>query len=144
MALTTKTYDPGLVIVTFGSTIITGYADGTFVKASRNEDAFKTYVGADGTPARSRSRNRSGSIEITLSQTSPSNDALSASVLADELLGTGVSPCSIRDLNGTTLVVAPEAWVRKPADIEEGKEIGPRTWTIDTGRMEMLVGGNLG
>lgn len=143
MPLVTKTYDPGLIIMTFGPYILTGVVDGTFVKASRNEDTFKVYVGADGSPSRSRSRNKSGSIEFTLAQTSPSNDALAAAAAADELLGTGVYPCMVKDLNGTTLVAAAESWVRKPADVEEGKEVGPRIWTIDTGVLNLFAGGSV-
>lgn len=143
MAFSTKTYDPGLVVIQFGPYLITGTADGTFVKASRNEDTFKTYVGADGTPARSRSRNKSGSVELTLAQTSPSNDALGAAHLADELLGAGVYPLMIKDLNGTTLVAAAEAWVTKPADVEEGKEVGNRAWKLETGSLNIWSGGNI-
>ncbi len=143
MAFTTKTYDPGLVVVQFGPYIMTGFQDGTFVKAARNEDTFKVYVGADGTPARSRSRNKSGTIEVTLAQTSPSNDMLASAHSADELLGAGMYPLTIKDLNGTTLVAAAEAWVRKPADVEEGKEISPRAWTLETGALAMWAGGNV-
>ncbi len=143
MAASTKTYDPGVVVITFGPHVITGYADGSFVKASRNEDTFKTYVGADGSPSRARSRNRSGTIEVTLAQTSPSNDALASAAAADELLGTGIYPCMVKDLNGTTLVASAEAWVRKPADVEMGKEVGPRVWTLDTGAMQIFAGGTV-
>ncbi len=143
MASTTKTYDPGVVVITFGPWVITGYADGTFVKASRNEDTFKVYVGADGSPSRSRSRNKSGTIEVTLAQTSPSNDALASAAAADELLGTGIYPAMVKDLNGTTLVSAAEAWVRKPADVEEGKEVAGRPWTIETGAMQIFAGGTV-
>ena len=143
MAFLTKTFDPGLIVVQFGPYSLTGYADGTFVKASRNEDTFKIYVGADGTPARSRTRNKSGKVEVTLSQTSPSNDMLASAHLADELLGAGVYPFTVKDLNGTTLVTASEAWVAKPADVEEGKEVSPRAWTIETGDIDVWAGGNV-
>lgn len=143
MPFSTKTYDPGLIVVQYGPYLLTGFADGTFVKASRNEDTFKVYVGADGTPARSRSRNKSGTMELTLAQTSPSNDALSAAHAADELLGAGVYPFMIKDLNGTTLVAAAEAWVTKPADVEEGKEVTGRAWKLETGALTIWPGGNL-
>lgn len=143
MPNSTKTYDPGLVVVQFGPFLITGYADGTFVKASRNEDSFKVYVGADGTPARARSRNKSGTVEVTLAQTSPSNDAFATALAADELLGAGVYPLMVKDLNGTTLVAAAEAWVTKAADVEEGKEVGNRAWKLETGSLITWPGGNL-
>jgi hypothetical protein len=142
MATRTATYDAGRVVITFGPHVLTGYADGTFVKASRDEDTFKKRVGADGFGTRIRMRNKGGSVELTLEQTSPSNDFLAATLLSDELLGTGVMPLVVKDLGGTTVAAAGEAWIRKPADIEGAKEAGTRTWILDTCDLAIFPGGN--
>lgn len=138
----TATYDAGQVIITWGPHVVTGYADGSFVKASRDDDTFKKRTGADGFGTRIRMRSKAGQIELTLEQTSPSNDFFAATAVADELLGTGVMPAVVKDLNGTTVAAAAEAWIRKPADIEGAKESGTRTWILDTCRLEMFPGGN--
>lgn len=138
-----RTYDPAQIVIQWGPIIASGYQDGSFAKASRDADTFAKYVGTDGEVSRARSRNRAGSVEITLAQTSLTNDLLSQEQEVDELTGLGVYPLTVKDLNGTTLVYAPEAWLKKPAEVEYGKEIGPRVWTFDTGSMDVFVGGSL-
>ena len=137
----TKTYDPAQIIATVGPAIITGFADGTFVKASRETDTFTDYAGADGEVTRARSRDKRGTVEFTLSQASPSNDLLSALATMDEQLGTGIVPFLLKDVNGTTLCAGGEAWVKKPADVEYGKEVGTRAWTIRVARLLTFAGG---
>lgn len=137
-----KTYDPAQIVVTLGPYLISGFAEGTFVKVSRDEDAFLKKVGVDGESARARNKNRAGSVELTLLQSSASNDTLSSIALADELAGQGVYPLMIKDLQGTTLVMAPNAWVKKVADVEEAKEITDRAWVLDCASpLQMNVGG---
>lgn len=137
----TKTYDPQTIIATFAGLPIVGFADGTMIKVERTEDSFKTYVGSKGEVSRSRSRNKSGFIEFTLAQTSPSNDFLAGMLAQDELLGTGIAPTLVKDITGTSLHMAPEAWVEKPPGAEYGKEIAGRVWRIATGWLETFVGG---
>jgi hypothetical protein len=139
----TKTYDPSKVLFTLGGVLITGYADGTFLKVSRDEDSFTKQVGSGGEVARSANKNKSGSIALTLMQSSPSNDYLSGLVTVDELAGTGVVTAQVKDANGTSLHLAPEAWVKKPTDSEYAKETGSREWLIDCAQLVPFAGGVL-
>lgn len=138
-----RTYDPAQIVVQFGPIIMSGYQDGTFVKAGRDGDTFTKYVGVDGEVSRGRNRNKAGNAALTLAQTSATNDLLSSVQEVDELTGAGVYPFTIKDLNGTTLFFSPEAWIKKPPDTEYGKEIGPREWLFDTGKVETFTGGSL-
>ena len=139
-----KTYDPSQVVCTFLGSPITGYADGTFVKVDRAEDGFALKVGAAGEAARSRNKNKSGTISFTLMQTSPMNDILSAAADADELLGTGVGAAMVKDINGTTLVLAATAWIKKRPSVEFGKEVGDREWVLESDNLaQFTVGGSL-
>lgn len=138
-----KTYDPKEFSVIVGGHIVGGYDDGTFIKASRNNDAWSVKVGADGEGARAKSNDKSGTLEITLLQTSASNDVLSGFALADELNNGGQVPVLIKDSNGTTVVAAETAWIKKMADVEGSKEVGNRVWILETDSLTMLVGGNL-
>lgn len=135
-----KTYDPSKVVMTFLGNPITGYADGSFIKAGRNEDTFKLTVGSSGEGCRTRSTNRSGKVTLTLMQSSAANDLLSAAHRLDELVGTGVGALLIKDLNGTALVEAPNCWITKPADMEFAKEVGNREWILECEAM-ILEGG---
>jgi hypothetical protein len=140
--MSTKTYDPGLVVVSIGGNIISGFADGTFINVERTSDSFSKQVGADGEVTRVRNRDRSGSITLTLMSSSLSNDILTALHKLDELSGTGVVPFLLKDLAGTTLVSAQSCWIRKPANVEFGKELSNREWTLDANPIDMTVGGN--
>lgn len=136
-----KTYDPKLVLVSFGEVSLTGFADGTFVNVSRDEDAFTKLVGAGGDVVRSRNRNRSGSVTVTLIHGAPENDLLAAIAQADELTGTGVRALMVKEANGTTICAGQSAWIRKSADAEYAKEAGSREWTFDVESLDMFVGG---
>lgn len=136
------TYDPKNVSLIVGGVTIKGYADGTFINAERNEQAFNLKVGASGEGARAKSNNKSGKVTITLLQTSSSNDSLTAFAAADELSNTGVVPILIRDNSGRTLITALSSWVQKYANSEFGKEISNRVWIIETDELNIFVGGN--
>jgi len=136
------TYAPREISITVAGTIITGYAEGTFVTVERTSDAFSMKAGADGLISRTHSADRSGTIVLTLKQTSPSNDLLSALQKADELTLNAKFPVSVRDSNGTSLHVAGDAWVMKVAQAEYSNEETDREWTIGCSDLESFVGSN--
>jgi hypothetical protein len=135
-------YDPGLVSMSFGAILITGIAKGTFVSAERNKDAWSIDVGAGGDVTRTKNRDRSGMVTVTLQQSSPSNDALSARARLDELSSAGASPLIVKDLSGTTLVQAEAAWVKKLPKTEFGDESSNREWIFECADLEIVAGGN--
>jgi hypothetical protein len=136
------TYDPKQVTVIVGGKIMSGFADGTFVKISRNEQAFNLKVGVDGEGTRAKSNNKSGKVEITLMNSSSSNDDLSGFAAADELSNTGVVPMLVKDASGSTICTAGTSWVQKYPDTEFTKEASTRTWVMETDLLQMFVGGN--
>lgn len=135
------TYDPKKVIITLGGVPITGFADGTFVQIDPNSEFFTKKVGADGEVVRSMSNDNTHTVQITLQQSSVSNDYLSSVHTADKLLGKGMLPLSITDLNGTTLHFWAQAWVQTDPSIGYAKETTDRQWTLHTGQE---AGGNNG
>jgi hypothetical protein len=143
MSVEFKNYDPKKVIVTFRGVLLRGFMDGTFVSAERTEDAYEMAVGAAGDVTRVRNRNRTGAITVTLMAESPSNDELSAVVTADELTGLGYGPFLVKDLNGTTLLVAAQSWVRKLPVVEYADTGSGREWVFDCAELVEHVGGAL-
>lgn len=142
--MSSDNYDPKAIVFTFLGQSLSGYADGTFVKVERNEDAMKLVVGADGESTRTRSRNKSGKITLTLRQESVSNDVLSAARQLDERgLPGGRGPCSVKDLRGTTLAHADDAWIVKSPPIERGKDAGSSEWVFETGSVDLFAGSNV-
>ena len=138
-----RQYDPAAVILTVDDQNILGYADGSFVNIARNNDLFTLTVGADGEATRSKSNDLSGRITITLQQTSPSNDILSALADADEQSNQGVFAVQLKDASGQTLGAGERAWVVKKADAPFAKETENREWIIETNELVYTVGGNV-
>lgn len=140
--MSTKDYDPKKVTLSLGGHIAEGFADGTFITVSRNNPTWTHKSGASGESARGKSNDFSGTIELSLMQTSKTNDFLSAKMVLDESnLNAGKFPVGIIDANGTTVITGVEAWVTQPPSTEWGKEIGDRVWTIEVGELLMFVGG---
>ncbi len=139
-----RTYNAGRVTVIFNGFNITGFADGTFVNVTQQNDGITTQVGADGELARAVNTDRRCTVTVTLQQTSPANDFLSTMYSVDALTcGGRIGPILIQDLCGDTIFAASDAWIVKPADIEFGKEVMTRAWAIHTGAPAVyVVGGN--
>jgi len=140
--MSVKSYDPGQVAVIVGGKIISGFSEGTMVKASRNDAAYSLKVGADGEGTRTRSRNTSGKLEFSLMQSSDSNDYLSSLALADEASNAGTVACLIKDGSGRSVWGALTAWVQKLPDADLAKEVQTRTWVLETDNITIFIGGN--
>ncbi len=141
--MSVKTYIPKKILVIVGGVPISGFAEDSMVKTVRDEDTFAKKVGVDGEVSRSQNHNRSGTVTITLMQTSPSNDVLSGFAALDELTGAGVVPVLIKDLSGTSTFFSSSCWVKKPPEGAYGKEVGNREWVLDTVDIDIFNGGNI-
>ncbi len=141
--MTVRTYDPKEVHIIIGGFEMTGFADGTFLTISRDNDSFSKVSGADGETSRAKSNDKGGGAILSLQQTSPSNDILSGIVIADELSNSGVVPMIVTDSLGTTVLFSGEGWIKKPAEVTFAKEIGNRDWNLDLASMDIFIGGNL-
>jgi hypothetical protein len=137
-----RTYDPKKVIVTVGGVPMSGYADGTFISVERDNDTWSKVSGADGAVSRAKSNDRTGTLTLTLQQTSPSNDVLSGFARVDEISNDGVVPISVTDLGGRTVIFSAFGWVQKPPTVEMAKEISNREWVLALADVEFFVGGN--
>ncbi len=136
--MVSKTYNPKLVVVTFISTNLAGFADGQFIGVTKNEDGMTLKVGADGESAVAINANESGRVTLTLLNTSASNDFLS---LQAALRSRGA--LQIKDLSGRLLVNAEDMWIVKVADVNKSKEVETNAWVFETGELVMANNGNL-
>jgi hypothetical protein len=137
-----RTYDPKKVSLSVGGVPLSGYADGSFISVEMSNDAWSKSVGADGQTTRAKSNDKSGTITVTFAQSSASNDYLSSLALLDEKVNLGVRPAHLADVNGTTILMAPFAWVRKLPSSEFSKEVSNREWALDCADLNMFVGSN--
>lgn len=135
-------YDPKKITITLGGVVVTGYADGTFVGFERTSDAYTMTTGADNLTTRVKSNDKSGTITITLQQSSVTNNILSSFAALDESANVGVFSFLMKDILGTTLVTAKAAWVKKLPAIEFGNELTNREWVLDCSDSKVTAGGN--
>jgi len=137
------TIDPAMVVTTVGKGIVGGFADGTFINVEYTADFFSKVTGSDGLTTRIKQNDFSGTITLTLKQSSLSNDFLMSLVILDRQANAGIVPVSIKDLLGTTKMVTGFAWVRKPPASVYSKNVENREWILDCATLRMYVGGNV-
>lgn len=137
-----RTYSPKEVIIAIGGVPMSGFADGTFLEISADAQQFTKVIGADGYATRVKTNNYAGTLTLTLSQSSPSNDILSGILAADRLANAGVVPILIKDLTGTTIIFSATGWIQQFPDLAYGNEINNRAWVLDLAEMDVFIGGN--
>jgi len=140
--MSVRTYDPASVSVLIGGVPISGFADGTFISVERNNPKFQMVSGADGIVSRSKSNDKTGTMTLTLAQTSPSNDVLEGIAALDELSSTGIVPVMVKDNSGRSVHFAGNAWIQQDPTAEFGKELSNREWTFDLADYVPFNGGN--
>jgi hypothetical protein len=130
-----KTYAPGQTILSIGGNLISGFMDGTFITVEREVDAYTKVTGADGEVSRTRNANRSGSLTMTLKQTSNSNYVMGGIAALDETADGGIVDVLIQDNLGN-VSFAGQGWVRKQPNQELAAEQTGREWIMDLSRVD--------
>jgi len=127
MSESTKRYSPGEVALSFaGQDLANGTADGDFFTCEPASESHMSKVGADGSVAFAVSLDRRANAKVVTLQTSATNAILGA------LHATGaVGPFEMRDLNGSLVVAATRAKIKKLPAVARGKEIGQLEWEIE-------------
>ncbi len=137
-----QSYDPKQQTVVFNGVTIDGFAPGTFIKVSRDEDTYSYQPSNSGGGARSRNPNKAGKFEFTLLGHSPANGLLTAIARRDELTGEGVGEAFVKDrTTAAAYCQAANAWIVKPPDYERQKELGEVTWQIQAMEVDIFHDG---
>lgn len=137
------TYDPKKNIVILGVRQITGFAEDDMITIKPLGEGMQIFSGADGEVARSIDPNSTFEITVALSTASKSNDYFSALYNADRKNGSGVLPLVIKDLSGSTLFFARQAWVQNFPESKRGRKIDTQEWVLNTGQVDgPIIGGN--
>ncbi len=123
---------------------VTGFADGTFVSATRLVPASEPYIGADLTGGRVKRRNRSMNVTFTLHQYASSNTVLQELQIADEQDNGNewVVNCTIKDNSGQTLFFSSQAIIATTPDVTFSTTTETRDWTIFMFGSDNYIGGN--
>lgn len=128
----------------FGSHVVSGTADGSFLQISREVPASGLYVGSDLTAARVIRGNRASSISITLHQSSETNDVFARLLEYDQEVrsNAGLFSITIKDMSGRSEWHSPQAFIAQEPDRSFGVDIENREWMIQCVSLKGLIGGN--
>lgn len=130
------TYNPRKVTCAFGSHIVSGYADDSFISIEAAGDGTSYVVGADGEIARSIDPSKVYTLKLSLLQASATNAYLKKMYDKDQKDGDGTFPVNINDIIGKEKFTGAVAWITKPATWGRGKQQGNREWEIVVGEGE--------
>ena len=139
-----REYDPAQIAVSVAGITLKGWADGEMVRIEQDNPAFEDVVGTDGEVTRARTSDWRATATIRLMQSSPSNDLLSALHILDKNTpgGVGVGAFSLRDKNGTTLILAEKCWISKGPDGSWDRTPTEREWIVRIAKLVAHYGGN--
>jgi hypothetical protein len=121
------TFDPKQVTFSHNGINFSGFADGTFIKVARvDKELYKMHVGAHGEPTRTKNNNTTGTVTVTLKQTSPSN------VYCDGIkLSTATGPIMVKNnSSGKETTIASEAWINEDPDRTFSDKEGMVEWVF--------------
>jgi len=137
------TYSPQEVLVSLaGLHTVGGYVDGTFVKISKNSSPFESQTAMDGQRERLYHHDEGYTLELTLAQSSASNNILSALHNVDLATRKGKFPVIIKDGTGQTSFFSGTSWVQQIPDVTFSNQMEQRTWVIGCADAVLAIGGN--
>lgn len=137
------TYNPKKNIIIYGAKQLTGFAEDDMITIKPLGDGMQIFSGADGEVGRSIDPNSTYAVTVSLATSSKSNDYLSNCFNKDRKTGNNMLPLIIKDLSGSTLFFAKQAWIKNFPESKRGRKISNQDWTFNTGQVDdPIIGGN--
>jgi hypothetical protein len=138
-----NTYNPADVLVSLaGLHTVTGYADGSFIKIRKDMKPFEKLRTMGGEISRIYMQDDGFRVELSLMQSSTSNNILSMLYNVDIATRIAKFPVIIKDLSGSTTFVSLTSWVEEIPEVELGNTLKERTWVLFCTEATLMVGGN--
>lgn len=137
------TYNPKMLVIVYGSREVDEFAEDDMVTIKPLGEGTQIYSGADGSVGRSMDPNQTYEVTIALATTSKTNDYFSNVYNLDRSTGRGILPLTIKDLSGTTVFQANQAWITNFPEHKRGRKIEAQEWVFHTGQVaNPMIGGN--
>ena len=137
------TYNPKMLVIVYGSREVDGFAEDDMVTIKPLGEGTQIYSGADGSVGRSMDPNQTYEVTIALATTSKTNDYFRKVYNLDRSTGRGILPLTIKDLSGTTVFQANQAWITNFPEHKRGRKIEAQEWVFHTGQVaNPMIGGN--
>lgn len=141
--MSVATYSPGEVsLYIAGLHQVTGFSPNSIIQITKDEPYFKKFKGAHGKNERMTVPDKTYTLEISLSQTSPSNSVINALATLDHISGIAQFPVFAKDSSGQSVFLSAACWVESPAVASYGSDIASRVWTITCTEMIFGLSGN--
>lgn len=138
-----RTYSPADVNLSLALVhTVTGYVEGTGITLQKESNVFDKAKGAHGHMGRIHLPDRTYKLEITLSQTSPSNVVLNALYSVDDASRLGMFPIFLKDSSGQSVFTSPTCWIEQVPDASYGGRMNERTWTLACANTVFGIAGN--
>ncbi len=137
------TYSPGEVDLYLALVHeVTGFSEDSLIKITKDQPYFTTHRGAAGGVERLLNPDKTYTLQVSLSQTSPSNGVLNGLATLDSVSRVGAFPIFAKDGSGDSIFFAPTCWIESPPDADYGRGVKERIWTIKCADMVFGLSGN--
>ena len=121
-------YDPSQVILSLGGWEPWGFASDTKIVISKSNDIINPYSGTDGDVSLALSRNRLGTLTMSLQRTSPANEVLSA--YTQTMYSTRQVAFSVYLEDPRGYYISTIGWIQSQPDDTIGETIQENQWVI--------------
>ena len=111
-----------------GNYTIERFADGEAVGATVDDENFELVKGTNGETLRVAKSNHLTTVKVRLVMGNPANKYLSDLEQTDKKRGTGIVQFRFVEYNGNGSITAPEAFIKKHADLAYGTDAAVREW----------------
>ena len=139
--MASKVYDPTQLSVIFGVSSIKGFAEDTSITIDVEDPQYNINTDTSGDATRYKVNKNLAKLTLYLTQSSPSNDVLSAYAEADRINNAGEFAIMIKDTNGTSLFSATRAYIEQIPSVEFGNDNKNREWVIRVIGINKFLGG---
>lgn len=129
MSLIPRQYNPANVVLLLGGVQPVDIAPGTMYNISRNEDIIIPSVGVLGEVALATNQNKTGTLTVSLKNTSPTNSVLSSFAFIGEKTDIKFFPVVLEDKSSNMALVT-MGWIQSQPDFTLGTEVGQMDWVI--------------
>lgn len=126
---TPRYYNPRDVILVAGGTQFTDFMPGTMIAISKTEDLILPQTGVRGETALAVNLNNTGTMTISLKQTSPSHTFLMAWQTLVRGGGIPYFPIVFND-RASNISITTYAWVQTQPDFTLGSEVASLEWVL--------------
>lgn len=128
---------PESTSINWGGINFTGFAEDTFITVNRNSANTNSSVGADGSVGLTKIADKTGTIEVTLMQTSSTHRYLSAVQAAQDVEDAQLvrANMSITDPSGGFICIAQGVHIMQAPEVALGSDQNPKSWTFFAERL---------